>query len=119
MSKLIKFFLLFSTIFILCYNISFATTIDENTDNYENTINTEAVNSTISNNLSDNVDTTSNNTENTSDNSNFNYSGVTSVNQLSNYSEANLELNNILNIILIAIGVLIILFAIAILIRLK
>ena len=46
-------------------------------------------------------------------------SSITSVSQLSNYSEANLELNNILNIILIAIGVLIVLFAIAILIRLK
>ena len=48
-----------------------------------------------------------------------NSSGVTSVSQLSNYSEANLGLNNILSIILIAVGVLIILFAIAILIRLK
>ena len=44
---------------------------------------------------------------------------VTSVTSLSNLPEANLGLNNILNILLIAIGFLLILFAIAILIRLK
>lgn len=44
---------------------------------------------------------------------------VTSVTSLSNLPEANLGLNNILNILLISIGVLLILFAIAILIRLK
>lgn len=44
---------------------------------------------------------------------------VTSVTGLSNLPEANLGLNNILNVILIAIGVLLILFAIALLIRLK
>lgn len=44
---------------------------------------------------------------------------VKSVSPLSNLPEANLGLNNILNVILIAIGVLLILFAIAILIRLK
>lgn len=46
-------------------------------------------------------------------------SSITSVSNLNNYSQANLELNNILSIILISIGVLLILFAIAILIRLK
>lgn len=44
---------------------------------------------------------------------------VTSVTSLSNLPEANLGLNNILNVILIAVGFLLILFAIAILIRLK
>ena len=46
-------------------------------------------------------------------------STVTSVTSKDNYSNANLELNNILCVILISIGVLLILFAIAILIRLK
>ncbi len=41
------------------------------------------------------------------------------VNHISSVSEANLGLNNILCIILIAIGILIVLLAIAILIRLK
>ena len=44
---------------------------------------------------------------------------VTSVTSLSKLPEANLGLNNILNVILISIGILLILFAIAILIRLK
>lgn len=44
---------------------------------------------------------------------------VTSVTNLNNLPEANLGLNNILNVLLIAIGFLLILFAIAILIRLK
>ena len=45
--------------------------------------------------------------------------GVTNVSTVNSISEMNLKLNNILNIILIAIGVLLILFAIAILIRLN
>lgn len=46
-------------------------------------------------------------------------SSITGVSGMNTYSQANLELNNILCIILIAIGVLIILLSIAILIRLK
>lgn len=46
-------------------------------------------------------------------------SGVTKISNLNSYEQANLELNNILCIILIAIGILLILFAIALLIRLS
>lgn len=46
-------------------------------------------------------------------------SGVNNIQRMNTIPEANLGLNNILCIILIAIGVLLILFAIAILIRLK
>lgn len=46
-------------------------------------------------------------------------SSVTKVSTINSYEQANLQLNNILSIILISIGVLLILFAIAILIRLK
>ena len=46
-------------------------------------------------------------------------STITSVSTMNNYSQANLELNNVLSIILISIGVLIILLAISILIKLK
>lgn len=46
-------------------------------------------------------------------------STITSVNQLNNYSQANLELNNILNVILISLCVLLILLAIAILVKFK
>ncbi len=44
---------------------------------------------------------------------------VTKVSNINSYEEANLHLNNILSVILIAVGILLILFAIAILIRLK
>lgn len=44
---------------------------------------------------------------------------ITGVRNINGLPEANLELNNILNIILIAIGVLLILLAIALLIKLK
>ena len=43
----------------------------------------------------------------------------TSVSNINSYEQANLSLNNILCILLIAVGILLILFAIAILIRLK
>lgn len=46
------------------------------------------------------------------------YNTSTSYNSISSIPEANLGLNNILNILLIAVGVLIILLAIAILIKL-
>ena len=46
-------------------------------------------------------------------------SSVTNVSNINSYEQANLELNNILSIILIAIGVLLILFAIALLIRIS
>lgn len=44
---------------------------------------------------------------------------VTTISTVNSYDEANLKLNNILSIILIAIGILLILFSIAIIIRLK
>ena len=46
-------------------------------------------------------------------------SNINSVQRVTSIPEANLSFNNILNVILIAIGILLILLAIAILIRLK
>ena len=101
MSKIIKILLIISILFSVCFiNFSYATEVDESID--ENITSDEAL--STEENLEDDFSSDST---------------ITSVSQLSNYSEANLELNNILNIILIAIGVLIVLFAIAILIRLK
>ena len=51
--------------------------------------------------------------------SNVNSSYVTSVSPVSSQYEANLGLNNILSILLISVGILLILFGIAILIRIK
>lgn len=70
----------------------------------------------------ENVSKTNNTVSNTSTKSSTTSSGsskVTGVSTLAGLPEANLGLNNILSILLIAIGVLLILFAIAILIRLK
>ncbi len=74
------------------------------------------VHATSSDNLNSVNETTTSSNSSLSD---LSASSVTRVSQLNNYSQANLELNNILSIILISIGVLLILFAIAILIRLK
>lgn len=96
MSKTLKIIFLISLFFILICGFSFATettyTDESQTTSLENT---ESI-----------------------DSSNYS-SGITSVSPMSNYSDANLSLNNILNIFLIAIGILIVLLAIAILIRLK
>ena len=109
MSKTIKILLIFTLLFSIFVNVTFATNTAENNLSATDTATTET---------EEQEETTQDDTE-ASTTSTFNNSGITSVSQLSNYSEANLELNNILNIILIAIGILIILFAIAILIRLK
>lgn len=66
--------------------------------------------------MNDNTDASIN--SNTNANSQTVYQS-SAVNTLSNLPEANLGLSNILSIILIVIGVLLILLAIAILIRLK
>jgi len=54
-----------------------------------------------------------------SQNSSIDNTPITGVNTISSIPEANLGLNNILNILLIAVGFLIILLAIAILIKLN
>lgn len=105
MSKLLKIIFIITLFCVLICGVSFAT--EENfTDEAETT-------SLDDTSFEETDDTNIGSTSSTS------YPGVTNVSPVSDYSEANLGLNNILNIILIAIGVLIILFAIAILIRLK
>lgn len=96
MNKLLKILLIGLLIFTFAFNFSYATT-DE-----EDTIENEVIEETPSSGLS----TLSN-------------GGVTSISEINSYSQANLELNNILCVILIAVGVVIILLAIAILIKLK
>lgn len=106
MSKTLKIFLIIIFLCTVICGISFATS--------EDTSSTAADESQTTS-----LDETSTQTSPASTTSSFSNSGITSVTQVSDYSEANLGLNNILNILLIAIGILIILFAIAILIRLK
>ena len=104
MSKTLKVLLLISFFLILTlwFNFVFATSNNEIDNSSTNTIqedtNKQSSLSTLSPTSS---------------------SSITGVSGMNSYSQANLELNNILCIILIAIGVLIILLSIAILIRLK
>lgn len=106
MSKVFKVLLIIVVISFLFMNVSMALQGDE-ADLDRATLDEEETNTTT----------------NTSSSSSSTYpdisAQVTKVDTLSNLPEANLGLNNILNVILISIGVLLILFAIAILIRLK
>ena len=97
---LVIFTLLFSFIFIINSNISYAT-------EDLNTVPTSEESNVATDDLptEDYLSTTE--------------PGINSIQRISSIPEANLGLNNILNIILIAIGILLILLAIAILIRLK
>ena len=108
MLKISKIIFLFIILISLILNFTYATENETNSP--------ENITTTIT---SDSQNAGSEDTSSPSSSFTTNFSGVTSVSQLSNYSEANLDLNNILNIILIAIGVLIILLSIAILIKLK
>ena len=97
---------------ILTLNFNYVNATSDNTFRNESTQNTTTENEDYEEN--EIVNETSN-----SGLSTLSPSSVTSVSTVNSYEQANLQLNNILCIILIAIGVLIILFAIAILIRLK
>lgn len=93
MNKLLKTILIALLLFTFCFNFAYAT---ESEDEEENTVIEETPSSGLS-------------TLSTND--------VASVSSVYSYSQANLELNNILSIILIAVGVVIILLAFAILIK--
>ena len=113
MSKFFKIAIIISSIILLFININFVKATEEQL---------ESDVAPISEDLSDIQET--NDTEEaasqvTSALETLSSSSVTKVSTINSYEQANLQLNNILSIILISIGVLLILFAIAILIRLK
>lgn len=97
MNKLLKILLIGLLLFTFCFTFSNATEAENNE---------EATNEVIEETPTTGLSTLSS-------------SSVTSISSLNSYSQANLELNNILCIILIAVGVVIILLAIAILIKSK
>ena len=134
MSKYLK--ILFLTSIFICFALCtcFATELaPNNTDTFTEPMQQSEINNSINENNIDELSTSNENTISDSNtasqssadsvtNTNSNTKGsskVTAVNTLSGLPEANLGLNNILSILLIAIGFLLILFAIAILIRLK
>lgn len=121
MSKSLKIlFIITIMLMLILPNFLQATSIDMN---LTNTLNSNTNTNEINNNLA-NTSNTSNQITNANDNTNIPSNPQTviqssSTSSLSNLPEANLGLSNILSIILIVIGVLLILLAIAILIRLK
>ena len=117
MSKILKSLLIVIIISLITFSMFINHTVQATSDSYENI-------SDSSDDYIDDEDDDSNNNvvkQNSSDSGlqTLSPSSVTSVTSKENYSQANLELNNILCIILISIGVLLILFAIAILVRIK
>ena len=110
MSKIIKILLIYLISFILIANFNFIFASD------------------IDMNLTENLTESSNEESNEESNENFIMSPVdeqetfgetTSPSSIGSISDDGLSMTNILNIILITIGILLILFAIAIIIRLK
>lgn len=113
MSKFLKITLIVLSILLISININFIQAT-ENTDVAP--ISEELEENTNIQETDDNDEATS---QVTSALETLSTSSVTRVSTVNSYDQANLQLNNILSIILISIGVLLILFAIAILIRLK
>ncbi|HIT70827.1 MAG TPA: hypothetical protein IAD08_02795 [Candidatus Scatovivens faecipullorum] len=124
MSKTLKILLIIAItlFFALTINYVQATSEENSVSNEETTSEEDITNeeSTTSESTDENSENVIN--ENASDTSALSTLGTsngTRVEPINSYSEANLQLNNILSIILISIGVLLVLFAIALLIRIK
>lgn len=132
MAKFIKtVFIILIT--LLLFNINFVSAVDLNitednnssntTNNTSNNTSSSRNNNTVSNNTNseenddDETDYTSSNSYNNVDTSTSDVSGATV--RSGNLPESNLGLSNILSIFLIVIGIILILLAIAILIKLK
>lgn len=107
MSKLSKIILIIISILLISFNINFVQATDDAIESDVAPISEETQSADdAAEQVTSSLDALST-------------SSVTRVSNVNSYEQANLQLNNILSIILISIGVLLILFAIAILIRLK
>ena len=134
--RVLKFILIFGVILFFIFNINVMATNDQelnnevatgetqNENNNSDNVNNNVTNDAVAHN--EDVGSTGSDYENeTTFSPQEPESATSSTRQINSYStisslpEANLGLNNILNVILIAVGVIIILLAIAILIRLK
>lgn len=114
MTKSLKIILFILLIFVVTINISFVQATEGEEFSEPETLSEESIEEDESiEELAENDDQAAQDALST-----FN-SSVTNVSNINSYEQANLELNNILSIILIAIGVLLILFAIALLIRIS
>lgn len=122
--KILKILFILTLSVIMFTNFTYATDIDPTAlnDNYSNSITTNSINNSINstnNSINNSVNSTNNSTTSTLKPVTTNPSSVTSITSDNSLPEANLGFTNILNIVLIVIGVLLILLAIAILVRLK
>lgn len=140
-SKKIKFIIIgiLLTIFVN-FEFCYAVDLDLSTDNSlldnltldtsDNTSNQTNASNTVSNDSNTSESNSSESNTSTNQNTNSSYSNTSNSTSIpdasnivttmqNNYSEDDLQLTNILNIFLIVIGILLILLAIAILIRLK
>lgn len=121
MSKSIKICLILFLLLILSVNFNFVQATSDEEIAESETLSEGAEENIEETNLEEtaesDVPTPSNPSTSTLDT--LSTSSVTKVSNINSYEQANLQLNNILSIILIAIGVLLILFAIALLIRLS
>ena len=122
-SKKVKIlFVLFIILFAL-NTVVFATDInmnlpsDDNLVTYENGTDTSNIDNNVSNEIS-NTDTSSNSITDASQIQD-DVGGTAAPSGVSSIAQENMSFSNILNILLIAVGVILILLAIAILIRLK
>lgn len=113
MSKFLKITLIILSLLVISININFV----QATENSDVAAISEDAEETVESQSED--DATEAASQVTSALETLSTSSVTRVSNVNSYDQANLQLNNILSIILISIGVLLILFAIAILIRLK
>lgn len=116
MSKFLKITLIILSISLILININFVRATEENVESDAAPLSEELEENS---NVSETEDASAAAEQVSSALDTLSTSSVTRVSTVNSYEQANLQLNNILSIILISIGVLLILFAIAILIRLK
>ncbi len=120
-SKIVKLLLVLLFTVLLTNNIAFATDINMNlpSNNEASTYDNDTSTDNIDSNTSIEDTTTDTNSITSSDTSQDDIGGTVAPSSVSSIAEENMSLSNILNILLIAVGVVLILLAIAILIRLK
>lgn len=117
LKNIFKFLITFSIVLFLFIPSVFATDIDMNLTQDTNTIDSNTIGS-IENAISDVINT--NETGNTTvTNPNGGIAGTAAPSGVSSIAQENMSFANILNILVITVGVVLILLAIAILIRLK
>lgn len=109
MKKLLKFFLIFVCLFILSFSSVYAVGIDMNLSNSNNN---------LTNNLIDN-NTIDNNEINNNLNDNNSTSDVPKMSTSQTSEDFSLSVSDIIDIILIAVGIVLIFLAIAILLKIR